>query len=53
MPADSYGGTTGNARHVAGPLGDDEALGSTGAYGDAEPTTTYPEYGRGTGNDRL
>ncbi len=52
-PADTYGATTGNARHVAGPLGDDTALDGTGVYGDAEPTTTYPEYGRETGSDRL
>jgi hypothetical protein len=52
-PADTYGATTGNARHVAGPLGDDEAINSTDVLGSAEPTTTFPEYGRETGNDRL
>jgi vacuolar-type H+-ATPase subunit E/Vma4 len=52
-PADTYGATTGNARHVSGPLGDDEAINSTDVLGDAEPTTTFPEYGRGTGNERL
>jgi len=51
-PADTYGETAGNARHVAGSLGDEAALDSTEVYGDAEPTTTYPEYGQ-TGNDRL
>jgi hypothetical protein len=47
----SYGSTTESARHVAGPLGGE--IDGQDAIGDAEPTTTYPEYGRNLGNDRI
>jgi hypothetical protein len=49
-----YGGTTDPTlvTPVAGPLGESE-ISSTSVLGEAEPTTTYPEYGRETGADRL
>jgi hypothetical protein len=51
-PADTgYGSTTGGSRHVAGPLGGE--IDGEDALGDAEPTTTYPEYGRNLGTDRI
>jgi F0F1-type ATP synthase membrane subunit b/b' len=48
----SYGSTTAGSRHVAGPLGDDVIEGED-ALGDAEPTTTYPQYGQNLGTDRI
>ena len=50
----AYGSTTGTSgsRHVAGPLGDDLLEGED-ALGDAEPTTTYPQYGQNLGTDRI
>jgi hypothetical protein len=49
-----YGGTTDPTitTPVAGPLGEGE-ISSTSVYGSSESATTYPEYGRRTGDDRI
>jgi hypothetical protein len=47
----TYGSSTGGSRHVAGPLGG--GIDGEDALGDAEPTTTYPEYGQNLGTDRI